>query len=84
MSPFDSYGGEPLSRGLEKLNVDVLRQFSHPLARILAFFDYTIDEVVNRPEVKRKVLGAYKTVKRIHRHLDERRAARGLRWGLYR
>lgn len=75
---------DPLARRSDLLHLDLVRQHVHPLARILAFFRYSIDDVVDRPEVKRKVARAYKAAKTIHRSIDARRAGRPMRCGMYR
>ncbi len=81
----DAFGApsEPLQRRDEQVSVDVVRQFSHPLVRILVFFDLTIDDVVNRPEIKRRVASAYKASRMIHRSIDAKRNGRALRWGMH-
>ena len=65
-------------------NAETIRQFTHPLARILAFFELSIDDVVNERAAKRKVAAAFKASRAIARNADARRAERRLRYGLHR
>ena len=42
----------------------------HPLQRVLSFTGYSIDDVVNNPLVKNKVLGYYKLHKFVERRSE--------------
>jgi hypothetical protein len=41
-----------------------------PLHRVLSFTGHSIDDLVNNPIVKNKVLGFYKLHKYVHRHCE--------------
>ena len=49
----------------------VIRQYESGLARILAYFGYTIDDVVNDPRKKEHVMRAYSISRRIGRDLEQ-------------
>lgn len=82
MLPFDRDGQDPNTR--LTLDPETQRRAGNPLLRILDFFGYSIDDVVNRPEVKRKVAGAYKVSRAIRQQLASNRSGRALRHGLHR
>jgi hypothetical protein len=48
----------------------VIRQYERGLTRILAYFGYTIDDIVNDPRKKEHVKRAYCLSRRIGRDLD--------------
>jgi hypothetical protein len=82
MLPVERHGQDRNTR--VKLDPETQRRVGNPLLRILDYFGYTIDDVVNRPDVKHKVAGAYKVRCALQQQLDFNRSGRALRFGLHR